>query len=72
MLYKLPRLQSLWQQFRLSAAFPYLSLLIWLLPLLLFTSGQNSLMAHDEGVYAWRARRMFDSGDWIAPWGTKS
>ncbi|MBD2301390.1 glycosyltransferase family 39 protein [Nostoc sp. FACHB-190] len=70
MLYKLPRLQSIWQQFRLSAAFPYLSLLIWLLPLLLFTSGQNSLMAHDEGLYAWRARRMFDSGDWIAPWGT--
>ncbi|OCQ99815.1 glycosyltransferase [Nostoc sp. MBR 210] len=70
MLYKLLRLQSIWRQIRLSAAFPYLSLLIWLLPLLLFTSGQNSLMAHDEGLYAWRARRMFDSGDWIAPWGT--
>lgn len=25
-------------------------------------------MAHDEGLYAWRARQMFDSGDWIAPW----
>ncbi|MBU7584725.1 MAG: glycosyltransferase family 39 protein [Nostoc sp. TH1S01] len=70
MLYKSPLLQSIWRQFRLSAAFPYVSLLIGLLPLLLFTSGQNSLMAHDEGLYAWRARRMFDSGDWVAPWGT--
>ncbi|GBE91333.1 ArnT family glycosyltransferase [Nostoc cycadae] len=70
MLHKSHLLQSIWRQFRLSAAFPYISLLIWLLPLLLFTSGQNSLMAHDEGLYAWRARRMFDSGDWIAPWGT--
>ncbi|MEH1931871.1 ArnT family glycosyltransferase [Nostoc sp.] len=25
-------------------------------------------MAHDEGLYASRARLMFDSGDWIAPW----
>ncbi len=54
---------------RLAAAFPYISLLILTLPLLLFSSGQNSLMAHDEGLYAWRARQMFDSGDWIAPWG---
>ncbi|MBE9004846.1 glycosyltransferase family 39 protein [Fortiea sp. LEGE XX443] len=70
MLYKSQLLQSMWRQIRISAAFPYISLLIWILPLLLFTSGQNSLMAHDEGLYAWRARRMFDSGDWIAPWGT--
>ncbi|MBD2440710.1 glycosyltransferase family 39 protein [Nostoc sp. FACHB-110] len=63
-------IQSIWWQFRVSAAFPYLSLLAWFIPLLLFTSGQNSVMAHDEGLYAWRARQMFDSGDWIAPWGT--
>ncbi|MBD2450183.1 glycosyltransferase family 39 protein [Nostoc sp. FACHB-152] len=63
-------IQSIWRRIRLSAAFPYLSLLTWLVPLLLFTSGQNSLMAHDEGLYAWRARQMLDSGDWIAPWGT--
>ncbi|BAZ28243.1 glycosyl transferase family protein [Cylindrospermum sp. NIES-4074] len=25
-------------------------------------------MAHDEGLYAWRSRQMFDSGDWVAPW----
>ncbi len=50
--------------------FPYLSLLLWILPLLLFSSGDNSLMAHDEGLYARRGREMFESGDWIAPWGT--
>ena len=49
--------------------FPYLSLLLWILPLLLFSSGENSLMAHDEGLYARRSRVMFESGDWIAPWG---
>jgi 4-amino-4-deoxy-L-arabinose transferase-like glycosyltransferase len=27
-------------------------------------------MAHDEALYARRARLMFDSGDWIAPWET--
>ncbi|TVP60292.1 MAG: glycosyltransferase family 39 protein [Nodularia sp. (in: Bacteria)] len=50
--------------------FPYISLLLWILPLLLFSSGENSLMAHDEGLYARRSRVMFESGDWIAPWGT--
>ncbi len=50
--------------------FPYLSLLIWMLPLLLLGISNNSLMAHDEGLYAWRSRFMYDSGDWINPWGT--
>jgi hypothetical protein len=53
---------------RLSQTIPYLSLFLWILPLLLFSSGNNSLMAHDEGLYAVRARLMFDSGDWIHPW----
>ncbi|MGB6301277.1 MAG: glycosyltransferase family 39 protein [Rivularia sp. (in: cyanobacteria)] len=48
--------------------FPYLSLLIWMLPLLLLGISDNSLMAHDEGLYAWRSRLMYDSGDWINPW----
>ncbi|MFN6572134.1 glycosyltransferase family 39 protein [Dendronalium sp. ChiSLP03b] len=69
MLYRLHFLQPLWRQIRIATVFPYISLLVWILPLLLFSSGQNSLMAHDEGLYAWRSRRMFDSGDWIAPWG---
>ncbi|MEO1432352.1 MAG: glycosyltransferase family 39 protein [Cyanobacteria bacterium J06633_8] len=53
-----------------SKGFPYLSLLVWMLPLLLFGISNNSLMAHDEGLYAWRSRLMFDSGDWINPWET--
>ncbi|QLE57652.1 glycosyltransferase family 39 protein [Nostoc sp. TCL26-01] len=69
MLYKLQSFLSIWQQISLSKAFPYISLLVWMLPLLLLSSGDSSLMAHDEGLYAWRARQMFDSGDWIAPWG---
>lgn len=70
MLYRLRLLQPIWQQIRLASVFPYISLLIWILPLLLFTSGENSLMAHDEGLYARRSRVMFESSDWIAPWGT--
>ncbi|AKG24386.1 glycosyltransferase [Calothrix sp. 336/3] len=46
----------------------YLSLLLLLLPLLFLSSGQSSLMAHDEGLYAWRSRLMLESGDWINPW----
>jgi 4-amino-4-deoxy-L-arabinose transferase-like glycosyltransferase len=68
MFYKLHFLQHIWRQIRLVASSPYFSLLIWILPLLLFTSGHNSLIAHDEGLYASRARLMFDSGNWIAPW----
>ncbi|WP_445630973.1 ArnT family glycosyltransferase [Nostoc sp. DSM 114167] len=70
MLYKLHFLQHIWRQIRLIASLPYFSLLVWILPLLLFTSGHNSLMAHDEGLYASRARLMFDSGNWITPWET--
>lgn len=69
MLYTLKSLSSAWGRICSSAVFPYISLLIWMLPLLLFSSGENSLMAHDEGLYAWRSRQMFDSGDWVAPWG---
>lgn len=68
MLYKLHFLQHIWRQIRRVAPLPYFSLLVWTLPLLLFTSGHNSLMAHDEALYASRARLMFDSGNWITPW----
>ncbi|MBW4560688.1 MAG: glycosyltransferase family 39 protein [Mojavia pulchra JT2-VF2] len=69
MLYKLRLFQAVWRQIRLFSQFDYFSLLLWILPLLLCNSGQNSLMAHDEGYYAWRSRLIFDTGDWIAPWG---
>jgi 4-amino-4-deoxy-L-arabinose transferase-like glycosyltransferase len=68
MFYKSPLLTDVWLQIRLLTKSHYALLLIWLLPLLLFTSGETSLMAHDEALYATRARLMFDSGDWIAPW----
>ncbi|WP_244329173.1 glycosyltransferase family 39 protein [Tolypothrix sp. PCC 7910] len=70
MSYKIRLFPSIWRQIYLLTRLPYISLLIWLLPLLICNSGQSSLMAHDEGYYAGRARQMFDSGDWIAPWGT--
>ncbi|MEH1866279.1 MAG: glycosyltransferase family 39 protein [Nostoc sp.] len=70
MFYKLHILRNIWRQTRLVGLLPYLSLLLWILPLLLFTSGHNSLMAHDEALYASRARLMFDSGNWITPWTT--
>jgi 4-amino-4-deoxy-L-arabinose transferase-like glycosyltransferase len=57
-----------WQAFTQTRIFPYVSLLAWILPLLVFNSQQTSLMAHDEGLYANRARLMFESGDWMHPW----
>ncbi len=68
MLYKLHVFQHIWRKIRRFGLLPYFSLLVWILPLLLFTSGYNSLMAHDEALYGSRARLMFDSGNWIAPW----
>ena len=56
------------QNFITWAGFPYFSLLVWMIPLLLLGIDNNSLMAHDEGLYAWRSRLMYDSGDWINPW----
>lgn len=68
MLHLKKSIRSLCLKFQYSQVFPYVSLLILILPLLLFSSGNNSLMAHDEGLYATRARLMFDSGDWLHPW----
>jgi 4-amino-4-deoxy-L-arabinose transferase-like glycosyltransferase len=53
-----------------SGLWPYLTLVLWVLPLVLIRSGQQSLMAHDEGIYAAQARAILQTGDWIAPqWG---
>lgn len=49
----------------------WLILLSWMVPLLLsgfFDLDHQSLMAHDEGLYARRARVMVDTGDWVHPW----
>ncbi|NET74165.1 MAG: glycosyltransferase family 39 protein, partial [Sphaerospermopsis sp. SIO1G2] len=50
--------------------YPQVNLLIWLIPLLLLNFGENSLMAHNESLYAARAKLMFDSGNLISPWYT--
>ncbi|MCJ8281153.1 MAG: glycosyltransferase family 39 protein [Rivularia sp. ALOHA_DT_140] len=67
MLFKL-NLYLVKRNFRTWTGFPYFTLLVWMLPLLLLGIDNNSLMAHDEGLYAWRSRLMYDSGDWINPW----
>ncbi len=70
MLHLEKNIHSLWLKFQYSQVFSYVSLLFLILPLLLFSSGNSSLMAHDEGLYATRARLMFDSGEWIHPWNS--
>ncbi|GJD21177.1 Glycosyl transferase, family 39 [Rivularia sp. IAM M-261] len=70
MLHLEKNIHSLWLKFQYSQVFSYVSLLFLILPLLLFSSGNNSLMAHDEGLYATRARLMYDSGEWIHPWNS--
>ena len=47
---------------------PYLLLLLCLIPLLFFPHSEQSLIAHDEGLYATRARLMLDTGNWLHPW----
>lgn len=49
---------------------PYFTLLLWVLPIVLLRSPQQSLMSHDEGIYATQARSILQTGDWITPqWG---
>jgi 4-amino-4-deoxy-L-arabinose transferase-like glycosyltransferase len=58
------------QNLRKTSAFPYLTLLLWVLPLVLMQSPGQSLMAHDEGIYAIQAKSILETGDWLAPqWG---
>ncbi|NDJ18800.1 ArnT family glycosyltransferase [Myxacorys almedinensis] len=53
-----------------SSLLPYFTLLFWVLPLVLVRSPQQSLMAHDEGIYAMQARSLLLTGDWVTPqWG---
>ncbi|MGG6264690.1 ArnT family glycosyltransferase [Leptolyngbya sp. AN03gr2] len=49
---------------------PYFTLLLWVLPIVLIRNSQQSLMAHDEGIYAAQAKTILSTGDWITPqWG---
>ena len=49
---------------------PYLIILFCLIPLLFCPHSEQSLIAHDEGLYATRARLMLDTGNWLHPWAT--
>ncbi|HIK19300.1 MAG TPA: glycosyltransferase family 39 protein [Leptolyngbyaceae cyanobacterium M33_DOE_097] len=61
--------QPLFAKIRSFLSNPYVSLVVWFLPLLL-AAGESSLMAHDEGLYARRARQMFETGNWLTPDGS--
>lgn len=48
---------------------PYFLICLWSIPLLFVgLTADQSLLAHDEGLYATRAKIMFETGDWINPW----
>ncbi|GAB4547108.1 MAG: hypothetical protein Tsb0014_41720 [Pleurocapsa sp.] len=51
-----------------SRSLIYAFFLLWTLPLLVGGYEQQSLMPHDEGLYATRARLMWETGDWVNPW----
>jgi 4-amino-4-deoxy-L-arabinose transferase-like glycosyltransferase len=56
--------------FRRTDALGYLTLLLWVVPLVWMQSAGQSLMAHDEGIYAIQAKSIVLTGDWLAPqWG---
>ena len=48
----------------------YILLLLCVLPLLFFHNGEQSLVSHDEALYATRARLMLDTGNWLHPWAS--
>jgi 4-amino-4-deoxy-L-arabinose transferase-like glycosyltransferase len=68
---KLLRKNQVIKRFSQSAIFPYFTLLVFFVPLLLFNGEQQSLMAHDEGYYALQARWIWEKGDWVTVqwWG---
>jgi 4-amino-4-deoxy-L-arabinose transferase-like glycosyltransferase len=56
--------------FRRTPTLGYLTLLLWVVPLVFMQSSGQSLMAHDEGIYAIQAKSIVTTGDWLAPqWG---
>lgn len=48
----------------------YTLLLLWTIPLLVGGFEPQSLIAHDEALYATRARLMLVTEDWVNPWQT--
>ena len=54
----------------LNAHIFLISVLIFLVFVSLLWSDSQSLIAHDEGLYARRARLISDSGDWFSPFAS--
>lgn len=47
----------------------YLLIFFWSASILLIgLIADQSIIAHDEGLYATRAKTMFETGDWVNPW----
>ena len=51
----------------LSVHILLITALIFIVFASLFWSDSQSLIAHDEGLYARRAKLIYDSGDWLSP-----
>ena len=51
----------------LSSHIFLITALIFIVFASLFWSDSQSLIAHDEGLYARRAKLIYDSGDWLSP-----
>ena len=54
----------------LNAHIFLISILIFIVFISLFWSDSQSLLAHDEGLYARRAKLIFDSGNWLSPFSS--
>ena len=48
----------------------FISALIFVIFASLLWSDSQSLIAHDEGLYARRAKLILDSGDWLSPFSS--
>jgi 4-amino-4-deoxy-L-arabinose transferase-like glycosyltransferase len=47
----------------------YLLIFLWSAFILFIgLTAEQSILAHDEGLYATRAKIMFETGDWVNPW----
>ena len=47
-----------------------ISILIFIVFISLLWSDSQSLIAHDEGLYARRAKLIYESGDWMSPFAS--
>lgn len=63
-------MRSLFKKNTVSVHIFLISLLIFIVFVSLMWSDTQSLIAHDEGLYARRAKLISDSGDWLSPFAS--